>query len=99
MYRNFKEIEKKARQVLEAMGYQISKEIGSMAAVLNGHVDAIVITGSLSHAKTIMREIQNRISFLAPVLIFPDEDELATLATGGTSVMNQNEEIQTYIKE
>jgi len=89
----------KVRQVLEAMGYQISKEIGSMASVLNGHVDAIVITGSLSHAKTIMKEIQNRISFLAPVLIFPDEDELATLAAVGTSAINQNEEIQTYIRK
>ncbi|MEA1969212.1 MAG: butyrate kinase [Thermodesulfobacteriota bacterium] len=89
----------KVRQVLEAMGYQISKEIGSMTTVLNGHVDAIVITGSLSHAKTIMKEIQNRISFIARVLIFPDEDELATLAAGGTFVINQNEAIQTYIKE
>ena len=89
----------KVRQVLEAMGYQISKEIGSMASVLNGHVDAIVITGSLSHAKTIMKEIQNRISFIAPVLMFSDEDELATLAAGGTSAINQNEEIQTYIRE
>jgi len=89
----------KVRQVLEAMGYQISKEIGSMATVLNGHIDAIVITGSLSHAKTIIKEIQNRISFIAPVLIFPDEDELATLAAGGTSVINQNEEIQTYIRK
>lgn len=89
----------KVRQVLEAMGYQISKEIGSMAAVLNGHVDAIVITGSLSLSKTIMKEIQNRISFIAKVLIFPNEDELATLAVGGTLVINQNEEIQAYLKE
>lgn len=89
----------KIRQVLEAMGYQISKEIGSMAAVLNGHVDAIVITGSLSHAKTIMKEIQNRISFIARVLILQNEDELATLAAGGTSVIDQNEEIQAYIRK
>ncbi|WP_299982910.1 butyrate kinase [Desulfobacula sp.] len=89
----------KIRQVLEAMGYQISKEIGSMAVVLSGHIDAIAITGSLSHAKTIMEEIQNRISFLARVLILPDEDELVTLAAGGISVLNRNEEIQIYRKE
>jgi len=89
----------KIRQVLEAMGYQISKEIGSMAVVLSGHIDAIVITGSLSNAKTIMEEIQNRISFLARVLILPDEDELVTLAAGCVSVLSRNEEIQTYRKE
>ena len=89
----------KALPVLEAMGYQISKEIGSMIAVLHGHVDAIIITGSLSLAKTIMREIQKRISFIAKVLVLPYEDELATLAAGGISVLNQNEEIRTYRKE
>jgi butyrate kinase len=89
----------KARQVLEAMGYQVSKEIGSMTAVLHGHIDAIVITGSLSLAKTIMQEVQKRISFIARVLILPDEDELATLAAGGICVLNQNEKIQTYKKE
>ena len=88
--------ETKVRQMLEAMGYQISKEIASMTAVLCGHVDAIVITGSLAHAKTIIKEIKSRISFIARVLISPDEDELATLAAGGTSVLNRNEKIQGY---
>lgn len=79
---------KEAKFVLKAMGYQISKEICSMASVLKGRLDAIVLTGNLCHAKTVLSEIKNRVKFLGPLLIFPEEDELESLAQAGLRIMS-----------
>lgn len=80
-----------AKLVLRAMGYQISKEICSMAAVLEGKVDAVVLTGNLCKANTVINEIRNRVNSLSPVLIYPDEDELKSLAEGGLGVLRRFE--------
>lgn len=82
--------------VLRAMGYQISKEIGAMAAVLSGKVDAVVLTGNLTRAKTVMDEISQRTSSIAPLLVFPGEDELEVLAAGGAAVLRQKEIVKEY---
>jgi len=86
----------KAELVLRAMGYQISKEIGAMAAVLSGRPDAVVLTGNLTRAKTVMDEIRPRIFFVAPLLVFPGEDELEVLAAGGAAVLKQQEIVKEY---
>ena len=57
--------------LLKAMGYQISKEICAMAAVLEGQIDAVVLSGNLCRANTVVTEIQNRVGFLGRLLIFP----------------------------
>lgn len=85
-----------AELVLRAMGYQISKEIGAMAAVLSGRVDAVVLTGNLTRAETVMDEIRQRISSPAPLLVFHGEDELEALAAGGVAVLNRQEIIKEY---
>ncbi|MDY6851047.1 MAG: butyrate kinase [Thermodesulfobacteriota bacterium] len=76
-----------ALHVLRAMGYQISKEIGAMAAVLEGKIDAVALTGDLCRSRTVVKEIQDRVSFLGPTLMYPGEDELDNLAAGGLSVL------------
>jgi len=73
--------------LLKAMGYQISKEICAMAAVLEGQIDAVVLTGNLCRANTVVTEIQNRVGFLGRLLIFPGEDELENLAQAGLRAM------------
>ena len=85
-----------AEPVLRAMGYQISKEIGALAAVLSGRADAVVLTGNLTRAKTVMDEIRRRISFIARLLVFPGEDELDVLAAGGAAVLKQKEIVKEY---
>ena len=85
-----------AEPVLRAMGYQISKEIGALAAVLSGRVDAVVLTGNLTRSKTVMDEIRRRISFVARLLVFPGEDELQVLAAGGAAVLKQKEIVKEY---
>jgi butyrate kinase len=87
---------KEAKFLLAAMGYQISKGICSMAAVLKGRLSAVVLTGNLCKAKTILAEIQDRTSFLGPLLIYPGEDELESLSFGGLAVLRGYEIPKVY---
>lgn len=82
--------------VLKAMAYQISKATSSMAAVLKGQIDAVILTGNLCHAQTVVTEIQDKVSFLGPLLIFPGEDELESLSLGGLAVLQGREIIKQY---
>ena len=77
----------KAREVYEAMGYQIAKEIGAMAAVLRGDVEAIVLTGGLAASTALMSWIIERVQFIAPPLVFPGEDEMKAMAQGALRVL------------
>jgi len=77
----------KARSVAEAMAYQVAKEIGAMATVLNGAVDLVVITGGMAHAQAFTEMIRKRVSFIAPVKIIPGEEELEALAAGALRVL------------
>ncbi len=86
----------KAKLVYEAMAYQTAKEIGAMAAVLKGHVDAIVVTGGIAHDDVFVGWIKDRVKFIAPVKCYPGEDELAALALGGLRVLRGEEKYKVY---
>lgn len=68
-----------AALVFEGMAYQIAKEIGAMATVLEGDVDVIVITGGLANSTMLVDWITRRVGFIAPVEVVPGEDELDAL--------------------
>jgi len=85
-----------ARLVYEAMAYQIAKEIGSMAAVLKGDVDGIAITGGIAHSQMLLGWIRERVSWIAPVLVYPGEDEMLALAQGALRVLNGTEPARVY---
>jgi len=86
----------RAREVIEAMAYQISKEIGAMAAVLAGEVDAIVLTGALANSELLVGLVERRVSFIAGVIVLPGENELESLAHGALEVLRGEEEPRTY---
>lgn len=86
----------KARLLQSAMAYQISKEIGSMATVLSGEVDAILITGGMAHNPDLTGEVKKRVEFIAPVLIFPGEDEMRALAQNGTLLLSEKIKAREY---
>ncbi len=86
----------KAKLVFEAMAYQIAKDIGAMAVVLMGRVDGIVITGGLAHSGMLTDWVKERVAFLAPVFVYPGEDEMVALAEGGIRVLQKQEEVKTY---
>ena len=87
---------KQAELIYKAMAYQIGKEIGMNAAVLKGKVDAIILTGGLAYGKTFTDWIEEMVSFIAPVVIYPGEDEMLALAEGGLRVLNGEENAKIY---
>lgn len=89
----------KAKLVLEAMAYQISKEIVSMATVLNGKVDAIILTGGLAHNKKLTSLIENRVNFMCKVKLVPGEDEMLALAQGALRALLNIEKAKIYEDE
>ncbi len=76
----------KAKLIQDALAYQVAKSIGASAAVLKGNVDAILLTGGMAYGKPIVDAIRERIEFIAPVHVFPGEDEMAALAMNGLMV-------------
>lgn len=100
---NAQEVEKRiengdpqARLVYESMAYQIGKEIGAMTAVLNGEVDAILLTGSLAHSQMLMNWIVERVKTFSKILLYPGEHEMKALASGVLRVLKEEEKVKTY---
>ncbi len=80
----------------EAFLLQISKDIGSMACVLEGKVDQIIVTGGIAYDKYVVSELQKRTGFIAPFTVYPGEDELLALAQGGLRVIKGEEKAMEY---
>ncbi|GAQ17537.1 butyrate kinase 2 [Oceanobacillus picturae] len=85
-----------AEEVYEAMAYQIAKEIGSMASVLQGRVDLIVLTGGLAYGKTFTEMIMKRVKWIADTVVYPGENELEALNEGVLRVLREQEEPKVY---
>ena len=85
-----------ATELYDAFIMQVAKDIGSMACVLNGKVDQIIVTGGIAYDKPIVSKIKERAGFIAPFTVYPGEDELLALAQGGLRVMNGEEEAMKY---
>lgn len=78
-----------AKLIYDAMAYQVAKEIGAMATVLKFHVDGILITGGIAHDKYFVNQVIERVHRIAPVHVYPGEDELKALAMNGLRVLNE----------
>ncbi|SHJ53992.1 butyrate kinase [Geosporobacter subterraneus DSM 17957] len=85
-----------AKLVYEAMAYQVSKGIGELATVVEGDVDAVVITGGIAYSKMMTGWIKKRVEFIAPVEIMPGENEMESLALGTLRVLRGEEEAREY---
>lgn len=82
--------------VLDAMTYQVAKEIGAMATVLCGNVDAIILTGGIAYGKAVTQKITERVKFIAPVVVYPGEDEMRALAMNGLMVTKGEIKAKVY---
>lgn len=85
-----------AIEVYNAFVYQIAKEIGAMAAVLEGKVDSIIVTGGIAYWKDLIKELNKKVGFIAPITVYPGEDELLALAQGAIRVLNGEEVAKEY---
>jgi butyrate kinase len=81
------------------MAYQIAKEIGAMATVINGKLDAVILTGGLAYSELLCRNIRRRVEFIGPVLVYPGEDEMQALAEGALRALKGDEKTKIYEEE
>ena len=88
--------DQKAAEVREAFIMQVAKNIGSMACVLKGQIDQIIITGGIAYDKVVVGGLRERTGFLAPITVYPGEDELLALAQGALRVMSGEEKAMEY---
>ncbi|MCB5234035.1 MAG: butyrate kinase [Candidatus Cloacimonetes bacterium] len=86
----------KAKLILDAMCYQVSKEIGACATVLSGKVDGIFISGGLVYNELIVQNIKDRTEFIAPVHLYPGEKEMEALCQSGMRILQGKEEAMQY---
>lgn len=90
------ETDKKVAEVVDAFHYQIGKEIGSMAAVMHGKIDQIILTGGIAYGKETVDAISEMVSWIAPITVYPGEDELLALAQGALRVVTGEEKALEY---
>ena len=88
-----------ARLVLDAMIYQIAKHVAALTPVFRGKVDAILITGGIAYSDYVMSRLLPQIDFIAPVEIFPGEDELEALALNALGALDGSLPVQTYVQK
>jgi len=100
---NFAEIRDKVaagdphfKLISDAFAYNVAKEIGAKATVFQGNVDAILITGGIANGKELMDQISANVSFIAPVFVYPGEDEMSALAMNGLDVLEGREIAKIY---
>lgn len=88
--------DKKAELVLDAMIYNVAKGIGAAATVLFGRIDAILLTGGIAYSDYVLSRLKKRISFLAPIHVYPGEDEMEALALNALAALKGELEIKVY---
>lgn len=94
--RDAEEGEEPARTALEAMLYTVAKQIGAMYVTLRGQVDAIILTGGIAHSQYCIGRLRPQIDYLAPVVVIPGENEIASLAFNAFGVLTGKLDLQTY---
>ena len=85
-----------AELILDAMIYNIAKGIGAAATVLYGKVDAILLTGGIAHNEYVISRLKERVSFLAPVHVYPGEDEMEALALNALGALRNELPVLIY---
>ena len=88
--------DKEIAGAVDAFHYQIGKEIGAMAVVMKGQVDQIILTGGIAYGKETVQALKDMVEWIAPVTVYPGEDELLALAQGALRVLNGEEPARVY---
>ena len=94
--KRIEEGDKHAKVIYQTLAYQLSKEIGAASTIVNGDVDAIILTGGLAYDDLLTGWIEERVKFIAPVKRYPGEFEMKALAEGVIRVLDKAEDLQVY---
>lgn len=88
---------KEAKLVLEAMCYSVAKEIGAMSTTIDGNVETIILTGGIAYSNFVVNYISKKVGFIAPLTIYPGENEMEALALGAFRVLTGEEKALDYM--
>ena len=88
--------DEKAAEMVDAFTFQVAKDMGSMACVLKGKVDQIIVTGGIAYNAPVINALKERAGFIAPFTVYPGEDELLALTQGALRVLNGEEKAMEY---
>ncbi|MEG1823269.1 MAG: butyrate kinase [Cloacibacillus sp.] len=88
--------DEEAKLIYDAMALQIAKSIANLSASVCGEADAVVLTGGLVHSKMLTDEIKRRIGFIAPVMLYPGENEMESLAHGAFRILKGEEKAGVF---
>ena len=88
--------DEKAAEMVDAFTFQVAKDMGSMACVLKGKVDQIIVTGGIAYNAPVIDALKERAGFIAPFTVYPGEDELLALTQGALRVLNGEEKAMEY---
>ncbi len=91
------ETDEKAAVILDAFCYQIARAIGGYSVILKGKAEAIILTGGVAYSELVTSKISEYVSWIAPVVVYPGEDEMLALAQGGLRCLRGEEIAKTYI--
>ncbi|MCF0142689.1 MAG: butyrate kinase [Parasporobacterium sp.] len=87
-----------AKLVYEAMALGVARHIAGCSAIVNGKVDAIILTGGIAYSEMFTSWIKERVGWIAPVVVYPGENEMQSLALGGLRVLRGEEEAKEFVK-
>jgi butyrate kinase len=88
--------EEKAKNIMDAMAYQVSKCIGEMFVVLKGEVDAILLTGEIAHSERVIEYIIDHVKKLAKVVVYPGDNEIQAMASNALRVLQGEMSVLEY---
>ena len=88
--------DQKAKEIYEAQAYQVAKGVGLLSAAMKGQLDAIILTGGMAYSKMLTQWITEYISYIAPVVVLPGENEMEALAFGGIRLLDGKEQANVY---
>jgi len=88
--------DQKATLIYFAMAYQVAREIGSLAPVVNGDIDGVILTGGIAYSDIFVKKIKERVSYLDPVIVYPGQKEMGALAAGVYRVIKGQEKVKEY---
>ncbi|NMA55237.1 MAG: butyrate kinase [Firmicutes bacterium] len=90
--------DEKAALIYEALAHNVAKNIGKLAVVVAGKLDAIILTGGMAHSSLLTGWIEKRVSFIAPVVVLAGENEMEALAQGALRVLRGEEQAREFVK-
>ena len=90
--------DEKAKLVYDAMALNVAKNIAKLSVCTHGDVESIILTGGIAYSEYFTREVEKRVKFIAPVVVYGGENEMESLALGALRVQRGQEEARTFVK-